>query len=211
LDVEVTVSVTITCTDSHVILPGLVILNRKAYSPIQVIIPSYEIVKAAAGVGVGGLGTTGRACVLPITVAYCPHNQQVMAGLEGNLITQVSPVEFRPTTSADDPTGKIPRILYAGPGPDRQLVSTLTLTMGTLGVLLAVGWGVSDGVWVISGILLTDAPIVRATIWAILVSSAPAVAAESGVFPVTPGRLQAEIMKIIVIAMASRRLFIGSP
>ena len=44
-------------------------------------------VSVGDGVGVGGTGYSARLEVFPVTVAYCPHNQQVPDPLT-RLITQ---------------------------------------------------------------------------------------------------------------------------
>ena len=58
-----------------------------------------ELLEELQAVGVGGGVMMGKPEVLPVTEAYCPHNQQVVV-LPGSLTIQLSLEALRPTTSA---------------------------------------------------------------------------------------------------------------
>ena len=53
-----------------------------------------------------GTATSGSPLVLPLTVAYLPHNQQVELALPGMLMIQYPVDVFLPTTLAVFPTGR---------------------------------------------------------------------------------------------------------
>jgi hypothetical protein len=84
--------------------------------------------------------------VSPVTLAYWPQIQQEPGSFGFWMIHQLAE-EYFPTTSADWPTSNAPTESYAVPGPVRQLVSTLTETIGVelVGVLRAesTGWWVA--------------------------------------------------------------------
>lgn len=99
-------------------------------------------VDVAVGVGVGGMAYSVKPAVFPLTVAYCPQSQHV-PDFPGLLMIQYPVDVFLPTTIAVCPTSSPPIRSYCVPGPVRQLVFVLTITSGTVGVV--VNSGVEDG------------------------------------------------------------------
>ncbi len=77
-------------------------------------------VEVGTGVSVGGTGVkvggrgggvnTGKAPVLPVTVANWPHSQQDWPGAFGFWIIQYVLFAFRPTTCATWPTSRPPTL-----------------------------------------------------------------------------------------------------
>src|SRR5512137_341483 len=106
-------------------------------------------IRGRVGVGVAGGREIGSWLVSPATLAYCPHSQQVVCGSFGRRMIQKSLYVLLPTTSAVCPTFNDPNNWYMVPGPVRQLVSVLTVTLGVegvkVGVEVLVNWEVSDG------------------------------------------------------------------
>ena len=86
---------TVSCTNSHVTLPVLVILrlvetHTAGYIDEDANSRVKEITGAGVltGVGVGGGVLTGSPPVFPTSMAYFPHSQQVTAGLDGSFMIQ---------------------------------------------------------------------------------------------------------------------------